>query len=130
MMNNDWNDLHLESKLLTLLSEIPVFQSAHHLGRPFLTSYQVAILFKHRYPNDFARMGIPIDASDVPDEISLARYFAQHLSDAIKHGLPHVEGAVLSYQHLEDITLDNDGESVRPSRFPVSMFRYVDQKVE
>lgn len=129
-MNNSWHELHLEEKLLTILSEVPIFQSARHFGRPFLTSYQIAILFKHRYPEAYARIGLPVEASDSPHEISLARYFAQNLSQAVKQGHTHIQGGVLSYEHLEDMTMDNDGEIVRPSRFPVSMFRYIDRKAE
>lgn len=72
-------------------------------------------------------MGMPISAGDTHGEMSLARYIAHNLSLAIKAGYPTLEGAVLSYQHLEDMTLDNDGEVLRPSRFPVTLFRYKDK---
>jgi hypothetical protein len=115
-------------KIIRMLSEIPYFEGTRHLGRPFLTSYQIAIAFKHLHPKEFANIGLPISAADTSDEMSLARHIAQNLSQAVKDHNPNIEGAVLSYQHLEDMTLDNDGEVVRPSRFPVTLFRYREEK--
>jgi hypothetical protein len=123
-------DPQLVDKLTRMLSEIPCFEVARHLGRPFLTSHQIAISFKHRHPQEYERLGLKIGGAEIDQhETSLARYIAHQLSQAIKNGHTHIEGAVLSYQHLEDMTLDNDGEVIRPSRFPVTMFRYVESKV-
>lgn len=112
-------------KCIRILSEVPMYSGARHFGRPFMTSYQLAITFKHLYPDEFAQLGLPI-GSESANETSLARYVAQNLSEAVKQGHAHIEIGLLSYEHLEDITLDNDGEIIRPTRFPVTMFRYID----
>ena len=33
-----------------MLAELSYNEADHHFGRPFLTAYQLAILFKERYP--------------------------------------------------------------------------------
>lgn len=122
MVDTTWTKFEIEKKIIRILAEIPTFERARHFGRPFLTSYQIAIVFSHRYPDDFRHLGLPIGG----EKGSLAQFIAQHLSVAVRENHPHLEGGVLSYQHLEDMTLDNDGDIIRPSRFPVAMFRYVD----
>lgn len=122
MSDEHWIQLDLEKKVTRILAEVPPFERARHFGRPFLTSYQIAITFSHRYPDEFAQLGLPVGG----ETGSLAQFLARHLSAAVKDNHPHIDGGVLSYQHMEDLTLDNYGEVVRPSRFPVAMFRYVD----
>jgi len=121
-----WQELDLENKIIRILSEMPLSERARHMGRPFLTSYQIAIEFKHRYPRDFDCMDVAVGGSDVGQKASLSQYIAQHLSRLVKEKHPHVEGGILAYHHLEDITFDHNGDIIRPSRFPVSLFRYVE----
>jgi hypothetical protein len=124
---NYWEDLGLEEKVLKILSEMPLFERARHFGRPFLTSYQIAIEFARRYPHDFAQMAMAIGGEEhIHQQGSLAQYIAQHLSAAVKAHHPHLEGGILTYLHLEDMTFDYESEIIRPSRFPVAMFRYLD----
>ncbi len=125
---SEWEELKLEDKLVKILAGIPKFEKGRHLGRPFLTSYQIAIEFKRRYADDFARLGLPIGLGEVGTGMSLAQYLAQQLSHMVRENHPHIEGGVLAYHYMEDLTFDDDGDVVRPSRFPVAMFRYVDNE--
>lgn len=127
---SEWRDPEIEKKLVKILSEIPMFERARHMGRPFLASYQIAITFAHRHPDDFARLGLPIGGDSIEQKGSLAQHLARHLSVMVKEHHPHIEGGIFSYQHLEDMTFDYDGDVVRPSRFPVVMFRYIDAQDE
>ena len=46
---NFWETHGLEEKIVGLLAEVSYYEPDHHFGRPFLTAYQLAILFKERY---------------------------------------------------------------------------------
>ena len=62
---NFWETHGLEEKIVGLLAEVSYYEPNHHFGRPFLTAYQLAILFKERYPEEFRRFGHPV-AEGVP----------------------------------------------------------------
>ena len=128
---SQWQEYNLEEKITQILSDVPDYAPDHHLGRPFLTAYQIAIEFAHRYPEDFARLGFPVGGIGIGQRSSLAQYLAKRLSDGIKaERITHIAGSFLSNQHLNDIYFDNDGESIRSSltstQFTLSMFRLRD----
>lgn len=71
----------------------------HHLGRPFATGYQLAILFKETFREDFDRLGYPVGGKGVGQEFTLASYLARELSQRIKRReITNVEGGFLSNQ--------------------------------
>lgn len=126
-----WQEHNLEEKITKILSDVPDYAPDHHFGRPFLTAYQIAIEFAHRYPDDFACLGFPVGGAGIGQRNSLAQYLAGQLSANIKSGhITHVEGGFLSNHHLNDITFDNAGEIIRSSltttQFTLSMFRLRD----
>ena len=55
-----WQQLDIEEKLIQVLHDIPDAAPEHHLGRPFLTAYQIAIEFALFFPQDVAQIGFPI----------------------------------------------------------------------
>lgn len=125
---SNWQTHQLAEKITAILSEVPDAAQGHHLGRPFLTPYQIAIALAHRYPDVVASLGYPIGGSGTGQHNSLAQYIAQRLSAEIKAGrLPNVEGGFLSNQYLDDITFDHKGEIIRSSltntQFTLSLYR-------
>ncbi len=126
---NFWESNGLEEKIVGLLSEVSYHEADHHFGRPFLTAYQLAILFKERYPEEFRRFGRPVGGKDSGVRFSLSSYLAGQLSRKIKKGeLPDIEGGFLSNRRLQGIEFA-DGtstvtSSLTESHFDLSMYRY------
>ena len=127
---SQWQDLDIETKITSILRDIPDTASEHHLGRPFLTAYQIAIEFARLYPEDFARLDYPIGGVGIGQRSSLAQYIARELSRRIKNKeLTHIEGGFLSNQHLHDINFEVDGQeelihsSLTHTNFTLSVFR-------
>lgn len=113
---SQWLALNIEGKALSILEAAGAHAQAHHLGRPFLTAYQIAIAFARRYPRATQELGLPIGGLGSGQRNSLAQYLARGLSRSIKAGrLPHVEGGFLSNDNLFDISFDVDGKIVRSS---------------
>lgn len=122
-----WQELGIETKILEVLASVPQYDPTHHLGRPFLTAYQLAIEFAIRHPDEAARLG-PIGGAGTGQHSSLSQYLAHELSTRIASGeLSQVEGGFLSNQHLNDINFRHQGSlihsSLTGSQYPLSMFR-------
>ncbi len=131
-MTSSWQELDIEEKIIQILSDIPDVAPEHHLGRPFLTAYQIAIEFARRYPEDTARLGLPVGGLGTGQRNSLAQYLANQLSRNISAGrLAQVEGGFLSNQHLLDISFNGQRGPIRSSLtdtdFTLSMFRLRDE---
>jgi hypothetical protein len=95
-----WQELDIEDKIIRILKEIPDAAPEHHLGRPFLTAYQIAIEFARRHPEETDQLGFPIGGAGTGQRNSLAQYLAGQLSRNIAAGrLSEVEGGFLSNQH-------------------------------
>ena len=111
-----WEELDLERKLVGLLENVPEYEEGHHLRRPFMTAYQIAIEFAHSYPADVDALDLPVGGAGTGRYNSLAQYFANQLSKQIKAGNSQFEGGFLSNRNLKDMVFDNDGMEVRSSR--------------
>lgn len=125
-----WEDNRLEEKIVQMLAEITYYEPSHHLGRPFLTAYQLAILVKERFPDTFEGFGHPIGGKGSGDHYSFTSYLAGQLSQRIASGqVSNIEGGFLSNRNLREIEFSNGGESILSpltgSQYDLSMFRYV-----
>jgi len=123
-----WQELDIESKITQILRDVPDSASEHHLGRAYLTAYQIAIEFARLYPDDAAQLGFPIGGAGTGQRNSLAQYLAGQLSRNIgAEQLQHIEGGFLSNQHLKNISFDSGTETIHSSltntNFTLSMFR-------
>lgn len=130
-MTIKWQELDIEEKIIQILSEVPVIAPEHHLGRPFVTAYQIAIEFASRYPEETAQLDKPIGGAGTGQRDSLAQYLANILSRRISTGrLTRIEGGFLSNQHLHDISFETDGgvihSSLTDTSHALSMFRLRD----
>ncbi len=111
-----WRELNIEEKITQILQEIPDSAPEHHLGRAFLTAYQLAIEYKRRHPEDVDRLGLLVGGAGVGQRTSLAQYLALELSRRIRSNeLTRIEGGFLSNQHLHDINFDAEGEIIHSS---------------
>jgi hypothetical protein len=53
-----WGEHEIESKITEILRETP-HQEAHHFGRPYRSSYQLAIAVDRRWPEVRTALGNP-----------------------------------------------------------------------
>ncbi|HVK21515.1 MAG TPA: hypothetical protein VM677_09175 [Actinokineospora sp.] len=108
------------------------FDANHHFGRPYLSSYQVAIEIEHRFPDIFEAIGKPTGGVG-SGHTSLAQYVANELSKKIKaEGVSFpVEGVFMAHDHVRAMTFArSNGELIESSLvdggIPMSMFRWRD----
>jgi hypothetical protein len=100
-----WQEFDFERRIRDILRSVRPHVEGHHFGRPYLTSYQIAIEFARRYPGDVHRIGLPVGGLGVGGHNSLAQYLAGQLSRAIRAGdLNDIEGAFLSDMHLAELS--------------------------
>lgn len=123
-----WDDKNLGQKIADLLASVTYVEPNHHFGRPFLTAYQLAVLFKQRFPEDFDEFGHPLGGKGSGVQFSLTSYLARQLSGKIKNGeITNIEGRFLSNLQLLRIQFVDDGETVTSSlpdsQYDLSMFR-------
>jgi len=121
-----WDDFAIEERILDILRTVD--SQGHHLGRPFLTSYQIAIEFDRRHHDIVINLNLPVGGAGVGQRSSLAQYLARELSQRIQsREMTDIEGGFLSSQHLEDISFEGRDRvfhsSLMDSPVGVSMFR-------
>lgn len=121
-----WDDFAIEERVLDILRTVD--SQGHHLGRPFLTSYQIAIEFDRRHHEIVINLNLPVGGAGVGQRSSLAQYLARELSQRIQsREMTGIEGGFLSSQHLEDISFEGRDRvfhsSLMDSPIGVSMFR-------
>ncbi|NOH16230.1 hypothetical protein [Clostridium cochlearium] len=112
-----WQNFDFENRIRKILSEITyTSEPDHHLNRPFMTAYQIAIKFDSLYSNDVKEMGYKVGGAGINQNISLAQYIARELSQRIKSGeIVDIEGAFLSNLYIKELTFNNDNESLKSS---------------
>jgi hypothetical protein len=123
-----WDELRFEERLRTILTETRPYVEGHHFGNPFLTSYQLAIEFQRRYPDDVARMNLTIGGAGTGRHVSLAQYIARELSRRIRTGqLTDIQGAFLADRHLSELSFLRGEDQVSSSgigNWDAAMFRH------
>lgn len=130
-MSNEtvWDANCLGPKIVQILRDLKY--DGHHLGRPFVTGYQLAILFKEMFRDDFDRLGYLVGGKGIGREFTLASYLARELSQRIKrHEITNVEGGFLSNERLQSLEFNDAGEPVVSSltggEDDAAIFRYVE----
>ena len=123
-----WDKHGVEQKVIRLLAGARYIEPDHHLGRPFLTAYQLAILFKEKHPGEFRAIGLEVGGKGSGAANSLSAYLARELSRRIGEGeLDRVEGGFLSNEKLKVIAFSDGGDTVTSSLtgtdYDLSMFR-------
>lgn len=124
-----WDTLEIEAKVTEILQSAESHQPGHPFGRPFVTAYQLAIVFASRYEDAARELGLPVGGVGTGTYTSLAQYLARELSRRINSGrITHIEGAFLWRRHVREIAFDHQGQAVRSSlgeSFDLSMFRII-----
>ena len=124
---SQWEDLNIQASIEEILSTLPTFEPDHHFGLPFITAYQLAIEFAHRYPLELKRLHLPIGGKDTGQYYSLAQYLARELSGRIKNGqIRNIEGRFISNLHVINMTFSDGVMSSKEGNLAaLSMFRLV-----
>ncbi|MER6666898.1 hypothetical protein ABT256_20315 [Amycolatopsis japonica] len=117
-------------KVVDVLQQVTPEPPGHHLGRPYVTAYQLAIALDTKYPEVARGLGFEIGGVETGRRNSLAQYLAQQLSSRIARDsdTSAVEGAFLSCDHVTamefvDARGGQHASSLIDSGFPLTMFR-------
>jgi hypothetical protein len=112
--------------VVEILSNTPGGVPDHHFEQPFMTTYQIAIAFLERFPNDAEQIGLPLGGAGTGQYTSLAQHLGGQLSRIASDRDALIEGGWLSEEYIEDISFTKGGEPLLPSRGArksFSMFR-------
>lgn len=125
-----WWDSTVEDNIRTILASVYYERNPrHHLGRPFLTAYQLAIEFEERFPELVNHIGLATGGRGIGVHQSLAQQLARGLSQRIRSGhIQDIEGGFLSDLHRHDISFGPAG-IIRSSVGDISMFRFIDREI-
>lgn len=117
----DLNDLR------RILKECREYKPSHHLGRPFMSAYQIAIRFAERHPKHLQVQKLDVGGRGRGPGPSLAERIARFLSWKIKHGkVNDIQGGFISHDLMGDMWFNDGGREVRPSGNAAhSIFRWV-----
>ena len=120
-----WNQFDMVGKIENILSSCRNEHTDHHLGRPFMTGYQIAIAFAREHPAEFRAIDLKIGGRDLGERTSLSQQIARNLSMHIRESSPEVcriEGGFLSGADIDPLSF-RDGEIVSSVKEP-AIFRY------
>ncbi|WP_433260549.1 hypothetical protein ACQPZF_24420 [Actinosynnema sp. CS-041913] len=126
-----WSRHGVLEKVRDALAAVTIVNpNGHHLGRPFMTAYQLAIKLDEAHPEVARALGVEIGGSGIGSHNSLAQYLAHELSRGIKEagGSYPIEGAFLSNDHVTALNyVTSDGREISSSAtgsgLDVTLFR-------
>ena len=91
--------------LKSILQGCDEYEPGHHLGRPFMSAYQIAIRFQEKYPKHPLAKKLTVGGVGTGEHKSLAQRIARFLSQAIKNGeTMDIEGGFLSHDQIETLS--------------------------
>lgn len=95
-----------------ILRACPEYEDGHHLGRPYMSAYQLAIAFSERHPEHQAVRALPIGGAGTAAHESLAQQIARFLSQSIAQGnSEEIEGAFISHLYMGSLTFNAPGRA-------------------
>lgn len=124
-----WVEFQFEERIRTILQNVRYYKPDHHLCRPFLSVYQIAIAFDRSYPAVRQTMGLQIGGSGIDEHNSFSQYIALELSRNLGNGtITDFEGGFISNDNLAEISFNHNNEIIRSSLtdtvFDLSIYRY------
>jgi hypothetical protein len=123
---SQWDDLQMDSKI-TQIFDVHSHDPNHPFRRPFMTSYQIALEFEQRFPNEFRIIGKPVGGLGIRQRNSLAQYIAQRLSARIGKEITNIEGRFLHRKYLHTLQYeDGNVQASSGQSYDLSMFRLLD----
>ena len=120
------NDEQRFEAVLEILRNTPEYETNHHLGRPFLSAYQIAIRFAEAHAEDEDVQNLEIGGAGIGENNSLAKSLARFLSMQIRNGERRIEGGFISHDNLNEMTFSGGiAVSTLNSKPAHSIFRCV-----
>jgi hypothetical protein len=113
-----WSEHDLTDTVVEILAGVHCNNEVHHFGRPYISSYQIAIKMERQFPDTVAAIGKPIGGAGTGQHNSLAQYLSNELSKQSKaQGVEHpVEGALFSNENAAAVTFTGaDGAVITSS---------------
>ena len=98
----------------------------HHLGRPFLTAYQLAIEYDRRFPELCEQLGFPVGgAAQACINLYHSGWREIYRSASEEERSGTLKGGFLSDLHRADISFNGSEGIVRSSVGDISIFRLI-----
>ena len=111
-MRDDFNIDHLRQ----ILASCPEYEAGHHLGRPFMSAYQIAIRFAEKHPDHGLVRTLRPGGEGTGTNQSLAQRIARFLSQAIQDGTAgDIEGGFISHACVDDFSFRHGDDRIRVS---------------
>ena len=101
--------------LLQIMDRCREYEPGHHLGRPYMSAYQIAICFARENPEHPLVQDLDVGGEGTGERRSLAQRIARFLSRAAQDPGSEVDGAFISHQNIAEFSFDNNGSRVRVS---------------
>ena len=108
-------ELNLDD-LRAILVACKEYQPNHHLGRPFMSSYQIAIRFAAQHPTHHLVQNLKVGGKGVQTFQSLTQRIAQFLSQEITRGAAgDIEAGFISHENIREFSFQHQEGSVEVS---------------
>lgn len=127
---SQWDQHNLTDLVRQILRSVAP-EPVYSMGRPFLTTYQIAIELERRFPQVVAALNLAMGGSG-HGPYALTTYLARWLPDRIvNRGVTDIELRFLAPNHLKTLEFDDHGKSIvattHQAGFNSTMFRYIGQ---
>lgn len=123
-----WDELEMTDLVRQVLRTAPV-DEAYGTGRPFFTTYQIAIVFARMFPQLVEQIGHDT-GGEGHGPYAITNYLARWLPDRIARGARDIEMRFLSPAHLSRLEFDDRGTprvaTTNTAGFNATMFRLLD----
>ena len=125
MTQSLWEKHSFLNKILEILPDEIWHKSSPHMGKPFLSSYQLAIEFANRHSSIVAEMNLQIGGKGIEEHVSLAQYISRGLSQAIANGNSDIDGGFLTGHNAKAwlFTNEKDNSVLEASTLDLSIWR-------
>ena len=95
-------------EIKAVLRDCPEYEAGHHLERPYMSAYQIAIRFAERYPATVEQLGLKVGGEGTGEYTSLAQQLARFLSGELKAGRGGgIEGVFISHDRVKEHAFDS-----------------------
>lgn len=123
---SQWETDEFEERIRTILRDFQYSGSElNHFGQPFVSAYQIAIVYAERYPEAFRAINMPIGGAGTSLSNSLTQYIARELSGRIKSGeIADIEPAWFRRDYVKHLDFTYQNETISATNpAALSMFR-------
>jgi len=129
---SDWDQHNIDDLIRQILASV-LPETKYGTGRPFMTTYQIAIEFARRFPNVVVALGHAV-GGEGQGPFGLTVYFARWLPTRITSGPLRgiMEVRFLEPRHLVALEFDNNGTplaaTTNKAGWNSTMFRLLDDQ--